>query len=338
MTAQITVGTKSIGDNLPLFIIAEAANNHNGDFELAKRMVEAAAAFGADAVKFQCLFVNDFAVKTHPYYDSVYKKITFDETQWQTLIELAHTSNILFAVDVLDQHAVALMGRLRADIIKVHCGDIRNYDLLRQAAAIHIPILLHTGYATFSEITAAVETLRDAGNAQILPLYGFQDYPTEMRHLNLRAFKKLKDAFSLPVGFMDHTDDIIAPILSLGFGINVLEKHFTLDRNKKGFDWQSSIEPDSFGKMIRQIRVCEEAFGTGDIIQTAEERKHLPLVRKFIVATRTINKGETITRDALTAKRSEPGLEADQYGLVVGKKALCSIGLDEIVTQEKVQQ
>ena len=333
---NIKIKDKIIGDERPVFIVAEAANNHGGDFEIAKQMIVEAANFGADAVKLQCLFLDEFAVKNHPYYE-VYKKLEFSEEQWTEIRNLALERDILFFVDVLCPKAVELMERLKVDMIKIHCGDITNYELLKQAAKTKIPLGLHTGYANLNEIKTAIDILKNNGCEDLIIMYGFQDYPTKMSQLNLNALKKLKEMFDLNICFMDHTDGIIAPVLALGFGITMLEKHFSLDRKARRYDYESSIDPPDFKKMIEIIRDCESAYGNGNFAPTKEEQKHLPSVRKFIVAERNINAGEIINGAMIGVKRTGTvGLESSQIERIVGKKAIKDIVRDQTITEEMV--
>jgi sialic acid synthase SpsE len=334
---KIRVEGKYIGEGEPIFIIAEAGNNHGGDYKLARKMVRAAATMGADAIKFQCLYTKYFVVNDHPYYDT-YKRLEFTKRQWMELFNLAKRNKLIMIVDVNDEKSVDVMDEIDVPMFKIHCGDLTNPFLLKYIAKKDKPMILHTGLSTKEEIKNSIQIIKSTGNDEVIPMHGFQDYPTKMEQLNLNILKNFKQKLSPIVGFADHTSGILAPIVAVGIGVNVIEKHFTLNRKLKNYDWESSIEPKKFKMMVRNIKEAEKSLGHEKIVLTRNELEWQPLVRKYIVAKSDIDKGEIIEEGKLAFKRTSMGLLPIDFKKILGKKAKVKIKKDEMITLDKIER
>ncbi|UCD03763.1 MAG: N-acetylneuraminate synthase family protein [Candidatus Woesearchaeota archaeon] len=333
---KIKLGNKIIGTNEHIFIIAEAANNHNGDFETAKRMINAAAKTGADAVKFQCLFAESFAVKEHKYYN-LYKKLEFTKDQWIKLFKTATENNLEFIVDVNDRKSVDLMDSIGVKIFKIHTGDLRNPYFLEYVAKKKKPMILHLGLVEMEDLKNAIAIIEKAGNNKIILMHGFQDYPTKSKHINLNILNMLQKEFDYTIGFADHTTGLTASIAGVAIGATVLEKHFTLDKSKKNIDWESAIEPPVFKKLVNEIRDLEEMFGSSNLVLSETQKKHFFTTMKHIVAKKDIAAGEILTLENLAFKRSPQGLYPYNVDKVIGKKVKEKIRKDEEITLEKLE-
>ncbi|MEW6219123.1 MAG: N-acetylneuraminate synthase [Thermodesulfobacteriota bacterium] len=326
------------------FIIAEAGVNHNGDQELAKRLVVAAAQAGADAVKFQSfrasLLVTGRAAKAG------YQQVTTGagETQQAMLarlelpaaaqVELAalcQDQGIVFLSSAFDLASLRLLADLGVTIFKIPSGEITNLPYLRAAGALGRRMLLSTGMADLGEIEDAIEILTAAGTdrAAITLLHCHTEYPTAMADANLRAMVTMAAAFGLPVGYSDHTQGLECAVAAVALGARVLEKHFTLDRGLPGPDHRASVEPAEFASLVAAIRNVEVALGDGRKRPTEAELRNLPLVRKSIVASRAIRAGEILSPDNLTCKRPGTGLSPMRWDEVIGRPARREFAADE---------
>ncbi len=332
---KILLGNKTIGAKEDVFIIAEAANNHNGDFKIAKEMIQAAAKTGADAIKFQCFYADSFAVKEHPYYD-VYKKLEFTKEQWIELFETAKKNNLAFIVDVNDKKSVNMIDSIGVPMFKIHTGDLLNPLFLRYVAKKGKPMILHAGLVEMPELKKAASIIKASGNDKIIPMHGWQDYPTKPEQLNLNVIKVFVKEFGI-AAFADHTTDIIAPIAAVALGAKIIEKHFSLNRSLKNYDWESAVEPNEFSKMVNMIRKIEKMLGSDNLILSVEQKKHLDTIRKHVVARRFIRKGEIIKEEMFAYKRSPKGIYPTDVDKLIGKKAKEDIEIDEPITFGKVE-
>lgn len=338
---RLRIGNKFIGDGEPTFVIAEVAASHEGDLKIAKKMIEAAAKCGADAVKFQVFRADELIVPSHPKYKS-FKEIEFQPGEWLNLLEYAQKFSPIFVADVFDLPSLELMDRPEVKGYKVHLTNIANPDMLSSIARTGKPVFLATGGATPEEIRTAISTLKSSGNSNVILMHGYQAYPTKLEEMNLRLMSKLKELFRLPVGFLDHVDGgtemaIIVPIVAIAFGACVLEKHITLDRSLKGRDYFSSLDPPQFQLLINHMREVEKTLGEGDFSLSQEELKYRREVMKNIVAAISIPRGTKVSPAMLAFKRSFPGLSPAESLNLLGRTTKVDIEKDEVITWEKVE-
>lgn len=326
-------------------IIAEAGVNHNGDMNLAKRLIDEAKIAGADFVKFQTA-VNPTS-KYAPKAEYQKRETGAEETQLQMALKLRLTLDqhyelyeyckkvgISYLSTAFDIDSVHFLDSLDLPFWKIPSGEITNLPYLLEIAKTHKPIVMSTGMAEMEEIRIAVDLLKSNGSGEITLLQCHTDYPTMMENVNLRAMNTLAEEFDLPVGLSDHSIGIEVPIAAVAMGATVIEKHFTLDRNMYGPDHKASIEPDGLKAMISGIRNIEIALGDGKKICSPLERKNIIVARKSIVAKRDIKKGELLTEENITTKRPGNGVSPMKWFEVLGTKAIRDFGEDELICLE----
>lgn len=344
MRTDIRLGLRVIGHGRPTFIIAEAGVNHNGDMRLAEKLIDAAAAAGADSVKFQTFKAAESVTadaplaayqkrndKTAKSFAGMLKRLELPDGAFNELAAYARKRGILFfskpayvgAVDVLEEAGVPLY--------KIGSGDIDFISLLEKTARTGKPVILSTGMATIPEIEAALKTLTRAGCREAAVLHCVTSYPVEFRCANLKAIETLRRRFAVPVGYSDHTTGTEAAVAAVALGACIVEKHVTLDRTLPGPDHKASLEPDEFKSMVEQIRHVELALGDGRKRPLACEMGNRKVVRKSLVALAPIAAGEVIAGDMVGYKRPGTGLAERFRPLFVGKRARRAIAKDQLL-------
>ncbi len=322
-------------------IIAEAGVNHNGSIELAKQLVDAAADAGVDFVKFQTFkaenLVNKMARKAayqiaNTQNDdsqlNMLKKLELPYEAHFELMEYCAQKGVRFLSTPFDFDSMAFLNELGIDLFKIPSGEITNLPYLRQINAYRKPVILSTGMATLDEVAAALEILKDCN---VSPLHCTTEYPCPYEDVNLRAMLTLKERFGLPVGYSDHTNGIEIPIAAVALGAEIVEKHFTLDRNMEGPDHRASLEPHELKAMVTAIRRVESSLGTGAKVPAESEKKNIAIARKSIVAKRLICRGDVFTKDNLTVKRPGTGISPMQWDAVIGQVAARDYQVDELI-------
>lgn len=327
-----------------VIIIAEAGVNHNGCFELAKKMVVAAKEAGADYIKFQTakpeLVISKFAPKADYQQQNtgsaesqleMCKAIHLPLEAYQVLNTYCQEVGIKFLSTPFDLVSIDVLRPLEMDYYKIPSGEITNLPYLREVAQIGSPVILSTGMSEMSEVRTALEVLCTAGlkKDQITLLHCNTEYPTPMQDVNLRAMETMAKEFGVQVGYSDHTQGIEVPIAAVALGARVIEKHFTLDRNMEGPDHKASLEPDELKAMVSAIRNIEQALGDGEKKVSDSERKNVDIARKSIVAIRDIRKGEILTEENITVKRPGNGISPMRWDVVLGKEAIRDFVEDE---------
>ena len=341
---KIEIGNKLVGDEEPIFIVAEIGVNHNGDVRLAKKLIDAAKDAGADAVKFQAFktekVVTKYAEKanyqkeTTGLSESQYnmiRRLELKDEEFKELFNYAEKNNIIFLSSAFDKDSVDLLDYLGVPAFKVASGEITDFPLLKYIAEKKKPIILSTGMSTVDEIEDALKVIRERGIEDIVLLHCVTSYPAEIEDANLMVIETLRRRFKLPVGFSDHTLGITAPIAAAVLGAVLIEKHFTLDRTLPGPDHRTSLEPDELKDMIKSIRDVEKALGDGIKKLTEDEERIKKVARRSIVAIVDIPKGNLITREMLDIKRPGTGIEPKYLDVVVGRKAKRNIKKDDIL-------
>ncbi|MDC1036194.1 N-acetylneuraminate synthase [Alphaproteobacteria bacterium] len=328
-------------------IIAESGVNHNGDIELAKRLIDAAADAGADLVKFQTFSAERLATQSASKADyqnqttdqaesqfAMLKQLELSTEMHERLIAHCQQRNIGFFSAGFDIQSLDYLASLGFECFKIPSGEITNLPYLRHVGGFGKPVILSTGMATLGEIESALEVLEAAGTlrTQITVLHCNTEYPTPMQDVNLRAMCSIRDAFGVAVGYSDHTAGIEVPIAAVALGATVIEKHLTLDRNLPGPDHKASLEPDEFAEMVRSIRNIEQAIGDGIKRPSPSEAKNKPIARKSLVAAKPIHAGDQLTAENVTAKRPGTGISPMRWDEVVGRVAVCDFSADELIT------
>ncbi|UCB56985.1 MAG: N-acetylneuraminate synthase [Candidatus Omnitrophota bacterium] len=326
------------------FVIAEAGVNHNGSIKIAKKMIDAAVLAGADAVKFQTFEAEKLVTKSAPMAEyqkkatgesesqfEMIKRLELDKKAHQELMKHCKKRGILFLSSPFDLESIEFLNRLGLEVFKVASGEITNVPFLRKIGTLRKKIIISTGMADLKEIENALCVLIKAGTPKenITLLHCNTEYPTPFEDVNLSAMLTIRDAFKVRVGYSDHTPGIEIPIAAAVLGASVIEKHFTLDKNMQGPDHRASLEPDDLGAMVKAIRHIEKALGSRIKKPSPSEIKNRRLVRKSIVASRFIKKGELLTQENITTKRPATGISPMSWDKVIAQKAKRNFKKDE---------
>ena len=353
MFMEIKIGKKIIGDNYPVFIIAEAGVNHNGDVKLAKKLVDAAVASGSDAVKFQT-FNTDVLIRQNApkagYQDinigkeksqyQMLKELELKEQDITELKEYAEGKGIIFLSTAYDFFGVELLEKLEVPLHKLASIDVVFHPLIQKIARTGKPLILSSGMATEEEIDGAVAAFRSVGGRpeHLILLQCNTNYPANPADQNLRAMETLKK-YAPCVGYSDHTQGNEVSIAAAALGARVIEKHLTLDKTMAGPDHSSSMNPDEFKNFVQAIRKTEAALGKKEKRPTGGELENMVGMRRSICAKTDIPAGTILTEEHLSYKRPGDGLVPTEKNLsaLVGKTAKCNILKDENITFDKVK-
>lgn len=325
-------------------IIAEAGVNHNGNFELAKRLVDQAKFAGVDIVKFQTFISNnvvskyaekaDYQKKNHNKEESqleMVKKLELSFCEFSMIKEYCEAKGIEFMSTAFDFESIDFLDKLGMNTWKIPSGEITNLPYLIKIAKLNKSVILSTGMSTIEEIRSAIHILKSNGCGEITLLHCTTEYPAPFNDVNLKAMITMKNEFAIKVGYSDHTEGIDIPIAAVALGATVIEKHFTLDRNMEGPDHKASLEPDELKHMVNSIRNIEIALGNG-IKQPAEsEKKNIEIARKSIVAKNKIKSGDIFTEENITVKRPGNGISPMKWFDVIGKFAQRDFDEDELI-------
>lgn len=328
-------------------IIAEAGVNHNGSIELAKQLISRAAEAGVDYVKFQTFksekVVSRLAKKAEYQVENTGKKeesqldmvrkleLSFDAHY--TLIDYCKQCGVKFFSTAFDFDSIDFLKTLNIGLWKIPSGEITNYPYLKKIAQFGEPVILSTGMCEMQDIEAALKVLTDNGLSKdkISILHCNTEYPTPFKDVNLLAMNELKKRFGVRVGYSDHTKGIEVPIAAVALGAEIIEKHFTLDRNMEGPDHKASLEPDELKAMVSAIRNIELALGDGHKTISESERKNIAVARKSIVAAKNIKAGEVFNENNLTVKRPGNGISPMDWEKVIGKTAKKDFVEDQLI-------
>ena len=341
---EIKIGDKMVGEGESCFIIAEAGVNHNGDINLAKRLIDIAKEAGADAVKFQTFKAKELVTadagkaqyqkETTDAKESQFemlRKLELTESDFEELFNYAQKKGVISLSSPFDKRSVDLLDRLGVPAFKIPSGEITDFPLLRHIATKGKPIILSTGMATLGEIEEALEIVRKEGAEEIVLLHCVSCYPAKIEDTNLKAMDTLRYAFNLPVGLSDHSLGVSILVAAVALGACIIEKHFTLDKNLPGPDHRASLEPDELKEMVRAIRDVEKALGNGIKRPTVEEEENKKVGRRSIVARVDIPEGTIIAEEMLDAKRPGAGISPKYIALLVRRKAVSTIKKDELI-------
>lgn len=325
-------------------IIAEAGVNHNGSLKLAKQMIDEAAKAGTDYIKFQTFKPEKLVSKYAQKADYQKKTTGNNESQLQMLEKLAlsyddfvelkrycEQSGIGFLSTPFDEDSIRFLDSLDMDFWKIPSGEITNYPYLVQIAQTGRDIVLSTGMCEMDEIADAMKVLEESGAGNISLLHCNTEYPTPYEDVNLLAMKQMRTAFKKQVGYSDHTVGIEVPIAAVALGAEIIEKHFTLDKNMEGPDHKASLEPQELAQMVSAIRHIEKSLGDGNKKRTASEQHNIAAARKSIVAKCAISKGDIFTEANLTVKRPGSGISPMKWKELIGTKAQRDYVEDEII-------
>jgi N,N'-diacetyllegionaminate synthase len=331
-----------------VYIIAEAGVNHNGDINLAKKLIDVAVQAEVDYVKFQT-FKAELAISKNAkkaeyqkqttdaeesQFDMI-KKLELDKDTHIKLIKYCKEKSITFLSTPFDLESVDLLFDLGIELFKIPSGEITNYPYLKKIASKKLPVIMSTGMANMQEIEDAFNVLLNNGltKEQITILHANTEYPTPMQDVNLNAMLTIGRTFNVNYGYSDHTSGIEVPTAAVALGASVIEKHFTLDKTMKGPDHKASLEPDELESMVKAIRNIEIAMGDGIKKPSPSEKKNIPIARKSIVAKIRIKKGDIFTEENITVKRPGTGISPMKWEELLGQKAVKDFNEDEIIRE-----
>lgn len=326
------------------FIIAEAGVNHNGNIDLAKRMIDVASEYNVDAIKFQTFktenlvskmakkakYQNNTTDQNESQFDMI-KKLELDIETHKELIEYCKNKKIMFLSTPFDLESIDLLNDLGLEIFKIPSGEITNLPYLEKIGKLKKKVILSTGMSTLNEIESALNILRENGTKDITVLHCNTEYPTPMGDVNLNAMNTIKEKLNVEVGYSDHTLGIEVSIAAVSMGAKVIEKHFTLDKNMEGPDHKASLEPNELKQMVESIRNIEKAMGNGIKKPSKSEMKNIDIVRKSIVAIKKIKKGEIFTEENIYIKRPGNGISPMKWYEVLGTVATKDYDEDDLI-------
>lgn len=327
-------------------IIAEAGVNHNGSLVLAKKLIDIAVDARVDIVKFQSFKAKNLVTKSAKKADyqknntknedsqySMLKKLELSDNEHLELIDYCKTNNIEFLSTPFDHESIDLLKNLGIKIGKIPSGEITNLPYLRKMAYSFDSLILSTGMSTLGEIGEALDIILRTGfkKEKLTILHCNTEYPTPMCDVNLNVMKTIADTFEVKIGYSDHTLGIEVPIAAVALGANVIEKHFTIDRNMQGPDHVASLNPEELKAMVKAIRNVERALGNEYKIPSDSEKKNIQIARKSIVASVNIRKGELFSEKNLTVKRPGSGISPMLWDSIIGTESEFDFEEDELI-------
>ena len=321
-----------------IIIIAEVGINHNGSISKAKKMIDIANKYGADYVKFQIFKPQDLATEkaklaTYQKKNSKTKnqiqllnKYKLNYSDFKYLYQYTKTKKINFLATAFDEESLKFLNTLNVDFIKIPSGEINNLPFLKLIRKTRKKVLLSTGASTTKDVANAFNILN---KKKVTLLHCNSAYPSPINDLNLNSIKFLRNKFKCSIGYSDHSASIYTPLVAIGSGAKIIEKHFTLDKKFKGPDHKSSLNPKELGQMIKLIRVFEKSVGKYKKTVSKSEVKNLLFIRKSIVAKKKIYKGEKFSNKNLTCKRPGNGISPMLWNKFIGKKSKKNYNIDE---------
>jgi N,N'-diacetyllegionaminate synthase len=341
---RVALGSRLIGPGEPVFIVAEAGVNHDGDLTTALALVDAAADAGADAVKFQTFDPDQLvtADSTLASYQQAHvsdaqgqyemlSRLRFGEAEHAAIVEHSATRRILFLSTPFDAGSAALLAKLGVPAFKVGSGELTNLPFLDELSRYSLPILLSTGMSDLDEVDAAVAVIQARG-APIVLLHCVSSYPAPAEEANLRAMDAMRAAFGLPVGYSDHCTGDEVSLAAVARDACILERHLTLDRGRAGPDHAMSMEPDELRDLIGRVRALERSLGDGRKRPQPSEQELRTVARRSIVARRALAAGEVLTADSLAIKRPGGGMPPSRLSSLVGARLSRDVAADEQLT------
>lgn len=349
---SIKIGKKVIDNFLKPYIIAEIGANHNGDMDLAKKMINMAVECGADAVKFQSwtpknLIAKEEYDRNQKYNDSAKKhfgslkemveKYYLREEQHYELKAYCDTKKIDFCSTPFSEYEVDLLEKCEVPFFKVASMDINNFQLLNYLADRGKPVILSTGMATLSEVDRALELLTKKGCKEMALLHCISIYPPAYEDINLNNITMMQKTFGLPIGFSDHTIGFSIPLASVALGSCIIEKHFTTDKTLPGWDHEISADPFEMSIICKESANIAKSMGTFvKVVSEAEQEKKLKF-RRSIVFTKDLKSGHVLSPNDMTSKRPGTGISPDLIDQLIGRKLTVDIEEDMLVKWDYIK-
>jgi len=328
---SIKISNKYIGKSFPTYFIAEAGLNHNGNINLAKKMIVEAKNANSDAIKFQTYKSENFLTESSEYFD-FFKNVELSFEEFKEIKEYADNVGITFLSTPFDFESADYLQKINVSGFKIASSDITNLPLIAHVAKMKLPVILSTGLATLDEIDEAIKLCNSLQNDQISILHCVADYPAIPEETNLSAMETIREKFHFPVGYSDNGESNLVDEVAVSMGADIIEKHFTLDKKLEGPDHSFSIQPDDLKLLINRIRLIEKIRGNGIKIPTNSEIKNKLAIRKSIYASQRIIKGNIFSSKNLAIKRPGDGIEPKHWNNIINKKSTRDINKDELIT------
>lgn len=332
------IGDRPVGEGAPAFILAEVASAHQGEASLARKLARSARQAGADGVKFQMFRAEELIAPNDPRFPT-FRQIELSDGEWDSVLAETEASGLAMLVEVFDRQSLVLAERHAVAAYKIHSTDVENAEFIRHVSATGRPLLIATGGLGLGAVEKALAAASREGNLDIMLLHGVQNFPTRIEDSHLAYIGTLKRTFGLPVGFLDHVDGgspmaTVLPMLSVAFGADLVEKHITVDRSARGFDFESALEEDTFKAMVELIREAEKAVGRKTLPAGASSESYHRLMRRAVVSRKPLSRGEPLTRDGLAFVRNETGLAPSDSPRLIGRKPKRDIPAWEPLTDD----
>ena len=309
------------------YVIAEGGLNHNGDINIAKKLIDSAKECGVNAIKFQTYKTENFVRETNQYFD-VFKNAELNFEQFEELKNYSKNIGLTFFSTPFDIESAEFLNQLEIPCFKIASSDLTNLPLITKIAKMQKPMIISSGLSTMNEINDAVNCCLFEGNNQIALLHCVANYPAQPNEVNMNVINTLKKTFDFPVGYSDNGESSLVDIVAVSMGANIIEKHFTLDKKMSGPDHSFSIDPNGLKSLISQIHEIDQMKGDGIKIPQFSEIKNRLTIRKSITAKRDLQQGEKIQEGDISIKRPADGIEPKYLTMILGKTINTNIKKD----------
>lgn len=331
---QLTIGSRVVGPGHPPYIIAEIGSNHNGDMRLCRRIIDAAKAASADAVKFQSWSKHSI-ISTAEYrrntsysdkkkhfgsLEEMVERYQFTPAQHREISAYCREIGITFCSSCFSKEEIDLLVEVGAPVMKIASMDVNNFTLLEDVAKTGLPVVLSTGMSTLGEIESALRVLKKNNSGPVALLHCISIYPPDFKDINLLNIASLRDVFDVPVGFSDHSFGTAIPLAAIALGACMIEKHFTLDKEMEGWDHAISADPEELAIIAREGRHVFEALGSRVRSVSSAEIEKAKKFRRSVVVKHAQQSGHILSFDDLGFKRPGTGIRPDEVRYVVGRR------------------
>jgi N,N'-diacetyllegionaminate synthase len=348
MTATFEFCGKMIGTGLPPWIVAEIGLNHNGDVELARRMILSAKENGADAVKLQTFIAEEMISKkvmaedpdhpgiTIPFFE-FFKRFELKREEYEELFRYARELDVPLFSAPFDTASLQMLEDLNCPAYKIASPDLTWLDFLRQTARLKKPIILSTGASSLQEVEKAVAAIRGEGNGRIVTLHCVSHYPAERKEMNLNCLPIMREHLQTPVGLSDHTEDMTSALSAIALGAVMIEKHFTLNRNSPGVDQALSIEPDELRALKSGASRIFETLGSAEKSLQNSEIPVKRSARRSLTARVDIAAGSIIKPEMISVKRPGTGIPPEEMEQLIGCRTRTDITAEETIVWDSIE-
>ncbi len=347
---EIKIGFRLVGENQPVFIIADIGANFDGDLEKAKKLALAVKEAGGDVVKIQSFLASKivsgkgFASMqlkgVHGSWgrpvDEIFKEVEFPREWHKEMADYCKSIGIAFSSSPYDFEAVDLMEEIGVDFYKIGSGDITWHEMLEYIARKNKPMILATGASTLAEVDEAVRVIESTGNNNLALLQCITNYPSKIESANINVLKTYKEAFNIITGYSDHSPGDSVVLGAVALGAKVIEKHFTLNKEDKGPDHPHSMNPKEFAKMVKNIRNLEVAMGSGRKEVVEEESETVIVQRRSLYAKNAILQGNAIKKEDIIELRPALGILPKFKSIIIGRRAKRNIEAGEPLKWEDI--